>query len=94
MSSKVDNICSTRKFTNKINLEQLFESLIQNNTVSEYRVNYNSQKFPGLFIKFSGRSIGGTLMVFKSGNINYVGVKTPRNFLKLDEWIKKWINYV
>ena len=90
LSTKVDNICGTRKLTNKINLEQLFECLIQDNNFSEFRVNYNSQTFLGLFIKFSGKSICGTLSIFKSGTINYVEVKTPRNFLNLDEWI----NYV
>ena len=57
-------------------------------------MNCNAQKFPGLFIKFSGESICGTLMVFKSGSINYVGVKTPINFLQLDKWIKVWIKDV
>ena len=78
---------------NNINLETLFQALV-NHTSNEFKVSYNSQKFPGLFIKFQGNLLTGTLIVFKSGKINSVGLKRPNNFLVLDQWINEWIGYV
>ena len=93
LTTKVDNICGTRNIGGKINLESLFTNLIEYSSV-EFRVNYNSQKFPGLFIKFLGNSPNGTLIVFKSGKINCVGLKSLNNLLELDEWIDKWVQHV
>ena len=61
---------------------------------NQYKVNYNSQKFPGLFVKFKGKQLTGTLLVFKSGKINYFGIKRPNQFLELDNWIESTINNV
>ena len=36
----------------------------------------------------------GTLLVFKSGKINSVGIKQPNHFLELDKWIESKIDYV
>ena len=93
LSTKVDNICGTKNVRHKIKLETLFVELV-NHTSKEFKVNYNSQKFPGLFIKFRGNLLTGTLIVFKSGKINLVGLKRPSNFIELDKWINKWIQYV
>lgn len=93
LTTKVDNICGTRNIGGKINLEGLFASLIKCSAI-KFRINYNSQKFPGLFIKFLGHSPSGTLIVFKSGKINCVGLKRPNNLLELDEWIDKWVHHV
>ena len=93
LSTKVDNICGTKTMRNNINLETLFQDLV-NHTSNEFKVSYNSQKFPGLFIKFQGNLFTGTLIVFKSGKINSVGLKRPNNFLVLDQWINEWIGYV
>ena len=90
LSTRVDNICATRKAFKPINLDYLFKKIAQND-VSEYRVNYNTQKFPGLFIKFSGSPITGTLIIFRSGAINCLGIKNPRQFLEVDEWINEWV---
>lgn len=92
-STKVDNICATRRTHSKINLNRLFQNLtfLKSNV---YKVNYNSQKFPGLFVKFLGFPIKGTLIIFKSGNINYVGIRSPRNFIEIDNWLNKWIKNV
>ena len=60
----------------------------------EFRINNNSQKFPGLFIKFLGHSPTGTLMGFKSGKINCVRLKEADNLKELDEWIDKWVHHV
>jgi hypothetical protein len=93
LSTKVDNICGTKDIGSNLNLDNLFKNLIECRSI-EFKVNYNSQKFPGLFIKFKGNPLTGTLIVFKSGKINYVGLKKPKHFLELDEWINKCIYYV
>ena len=93
LSTKVDNICGTKYIGGNICLDDLFKCLVESNC-SEFKINYNSQKFPGLFIKFDGRTLNGTLIVFKSGKINTVGLKRPKHFIKLEEWIKNRINYV
>ena len=90
LSTKVDNICATRRTQSKINLNNLFENLTLLKS-AVYRVNYNRQKFPGLFVKFLGFPSKGTLIIFKSGNINYVGIKSPYNFIQIDNWVNKWI---
>ena len=90
LSTKVDNICACRRTKIKINLDILFNKLTSSNSTL-YRVNYNAQKFPGLFVKFLGFPIKGTLTIFKSGSINYVGVKTPYNFIEIDQWVNKWV---
>ena len=90
LSTKVDNICATRRTHSKINLNSLFQKLtfLKSNV---YKVNYNSQRFPGLFVKFLSSPIKGTLIIFKSGNINYVGIRSPCNFIEVDNWLNKWI---
>ena len=93
LSTKVDNICGTKFIGGNICLDDLFKCLVKSNS-SQFKINYNSQKFPGLFIKFDGRTLTGTLIVFKSGKINTVGLKRPSHFLELDEWIKTQIKYV
>ena len=47
----------------------------------KFKIHYSCQKFPGLFIKFDGRTLTGTLIVFKSGKINTVGLKRSSHFL-------------
>ena len=93
MSTNVDNICGTKYIGGNICLDNLFKCLVESNS-SQFRINYNSQKFPGLFIKFDGRTLNVTLIVIKSGKINTVGLKRPNHFLELDKWIKDRINYV
>ena len=93
VSTKVDNICATRRTKIKINLDNLFKKLSSSKS-RLYRVNYIAQKFPGMFVNFLGFPTKGTLIIFKSGSINYVGVKSPNNFIELDEWINNWIHNV
>ena len=93
LSTKVDNICATKTIKGKVCLDLLFRELVESNS-TQFRVSYNSQKFPGLFVKFYDSKLTGTLLIFKSGKINLVGVKSPNQFLKLDKWIESKINYV
>ena len=66
--------------------------MISNST--QFKENYNTQKFPGFFILFNGNTLTGSLMIFNSGKINSVGIKRPQQFLELDKWIKSNIHYV
>ena len=68
LSIKVDNICGTKYIGGNICLDNLFKCLVESNS-SHFKINYNSQKFPGLFIKFNGRTVTATMIVFKSGKI-------------------------
>ena len=93
ISTQVGNICATKITNGNNDLEILFKDLVKNNSL-KFKVNYNSQKFPRLFIKFYEKFIIGTLIIFKSGKINYVGLKSPNDFVRLDEWVNKWIHHV
>ena len=93
LSTKVDNICGTKYIGGNICLDILFKRLVKSNS-SQFKVNYNSQKFLGLFIKFNGNTLTGTWLIFKSGKINSVGIKRPQQFLDLDKWIDSKIHYV
>ena len=74
-------------------LDKLFKKLVKSNS-TQFKVHYDCQKFPGLFIKFISHPLSGTLIVFKSGKINSVGIKRPKHFLELDRWIELNIDYV
>ena len=63
LSSKVDNICGTKYISGNICLDNLFDRLVISSS-THFKVNYNSQKFPGLFIKFNGNTLSGTLLIF------------------------------
>ena len=45
-------------------------------------------------MKVNGNTLCGTLLIFKSGKINSVGIKRPKQFLELDKWIDSEIHYV
>ena len=62
LSTKVDNICGTRYIGGNICLDSLFKRSVKSNS-TQFRVNYNSQKFPGLFIKFNSKTVSGTLLI-------------------------------
>ena len=93
MSTKVDNICGTNTIGRNRCLDILFKSLVKSNS-TQFKVSYNCQKFPGLFIEFCGNTLSGTLIDSKYGKINSVGLKRPDQFLKLDEWVDSKIQYV
>jgi len=65
---KVDNITAVHTINRQINLSRL-----ANKIRDLYRVNYNNEKFPGLFVKFSPC---GTLIIFHTGKIISIGCKS------------------
>ena len=83
ISTRVDNICATKNINGNIGVEILFKDLVKHNSLN-FKVNYNTQKFPGPLIKFYKEFIVGTLIIVNFGKINYIGLKSPNEFVKLD----------
>lgn len=76
LSSMVDNIIATTDLKKKV----LLNDIIKNKSINYM---YNSERFPGLFIKFNW----GTSIVYHSGKIVIVGCKTIENLHKIREWL-------
>ena len=64
---KIDNIIATSGLNRQINLEKIFFE----SENSDFRLKYNREKFPGIFLK----SKFGTLILFHSGKIVILGCK-------------------
>jgi TATA-box binding protein (TBP) (component of TFIID and TFIIIB) len=66
---QIDNITVSLNLCKKINLKELpcFEDCIS--------VSYNSEKFPGVFIKFTC----GTIILFHTGKCIFVGIKKEKD---------------
>lgn len=75
ISFTVDNIIATTDLDKKVNLEKI--------TRERKNVIYNSERFPGLFIKFTQ----GTSIVYHSGKIVIVGCKTVQRLKKIEKWL-------
>ena len=71
LSAKVDDICGTKTISGNICLDILFKSLVKSNS-TQFKVSYNSEKILGLFIRFCGNTLSGTLIALKSGEISSV----------------------
>lgn len=65
----IDNIIAVSKFPEFLNLSKISQHTF------EGKIKYNSEKFPGLFIKFKE----GTVILFHSGKVVVVGCKTESN---------------
>jgi len=69
ISHKVDNIIATGSFDQSIDLQKIVDQKIYK------RVTYNSEIFPGLFIKFEI----GTAILFHTGKFVIVGCKNNQS---------------
>jgi TATA-box binding protein (TBP) (component of TFIID and TFIIIB) len=65
---KIDNLTAIYDAKTCIDLLRVVE-----NARSKYRVRYNKEKFPGLFI----RTDQGTFIIFHTGKVNLVGCQHP-----------------
>ena len=77
LNFKVDNIIATDDFHQHLNLKEIAQRKIFE------KVKYNSEQFPGLFIKFNT----GTVILFHSGKIVIVGCKTQQEVWKLSDLV-------
>jgi hypothetical protein len=66
LNFKIDNITATFNLNNEINLFKLYE--ISN------KVNYNPERFPGLFLK----DFEKTCIIFKNGKVIILGCKSEK----------------
>ena len=88
LNTQVDNICASLNLLKKIDLTKMFmkfNDIKKNN----FKVHYNNQKFPGMFIKFKKEFLNGTIIIFKSGKIIIIGLKSPSHFVEIYDWIIK-----
>ena len=69
-----------------IDFTRLFKKL-NNTKENKFTVQYNNQKFPEMFIKFHKKILIGTIIIFKSGKIILVGLKSPIDLIAINEWI-------
>ena len=86
LKRQVDNICATRNVMKNIDFTKLFIKL-NDTKENKFTLRYNNQKFPGMFIKFNKNYLTGTIILFKSGKIVVLGLKSPTNFIAINEWI-------
>ena len=86
INRQVDNICATRNVMKNIDFTKLFKKLNKTKE-NKFTLRYNNQKFPGMFIKFIKNYLTGTIIIFKSGKIILVGLKSPIDFIAINEWI-------
>jgi Transcription factor TFIID (or TATA-binding protein, TBP) len=74
ISQTVDNITASFSLKNKFNFLEIVEKFSD-----IAKVTYNSEKFPGIFIKFDK----GTVIVFHTGKCIIIGCKSIENL----EWL-------
>ena len=84
---KVDNLTATTVCDTKENLDQVFTNLN-----FKYRIKYNLQKFPALFIKYPAVKSYATVFIFSSGKVVCVGAKSQDQLKVISEWLKTEIN--
>jgi TATA-box binding protein (TBP) (component of TFIID and TFIIIB) len=76
VSYKLDNIIATSDLGKKISLSKIAQT-------NDFKVLYNNERFPGLFIKFDE----GTVILYHSGKVVIVGCKTVRRIEEITEWL-------
>lgn len=89
-SIKTDNITGSLNINKEIFLIDLIDSLNKNNYNEENNtiiLKYNNEKFPGLFVKVKNNQKNkvGTIIIFHSGKIIFVGCKTIENLKCLSQ---------
>lgn len=73
---QVDNIIATTDLYKKISLHKISQ-------MRNVNILYNSERFPGLFLKFGE----GTTILYHSGKVVIVGCKTVKRIKKIKEWL-------
>ena len=75
-SLKIDNITGSIDLKKELRIEGIIELVSSNDNFSNIKISYNNEKFPGLFLKL--KSVG-TIIIFYSGKVVFVGCKTKEN---------------
>jgi TATA-box binding protein (TBP) (component of TFIID and TFIIIB) len=75
-SLKIDNITGSIDLEKEVQIENIIKRVSSNASFSNLKISYNNEKFPGLFLKL--KSVG-TIIIFHSGKVVFVGCKTVEN---------------
>jgi TATA-box binding protein (TBP) (component of TFIID and TFIIIB) len=75
-SLKIDNITGSIDLKKEINIQKVINIVTKEEKFNNIKVSYNNEKFPGLFLKVKAV---GTIIVFYSGKVVFVGCKTLSN---------------
>jgi len=82
---KIDNITGSLDLKKELILKELIESTQKYPFEGEIFISYNNEKFPGLFLKIKKEKIKiGTIIIFHSGKIVFVGCKSLSNLKCLE----------
>ena len=79
---RVDNISATLNLFLKINIHDIIPYF-----KSKCNIGYNSEKFPGVFLKFKE----GTVIIFHTGKCVFIGCKTKRSLECLETFIQMYV---
>jgi hypothetical protein len=72
LSYSVDNITVSKDFMHNINIQNLLS-----NIPTDIKTTYNSETFPGVFLKFPNKT--GTAILFHTGKCVFLGCRTVNN---------------
>lgn len=75
-SLNIDNITGSFNLKKEVYLKKVIEIIQEDEQFRTIKVSYNNEKFPGLFLKV--KEIG-TIIIFYSGKVVFVGCKTLTN---------------
>ena len=85
--NSIDNITATTSCDRKQNLSLIFEKLYP-----KYKIKYNIQKFPAIFIKYPTKQSVVTVFIFSSGKVICVGGKSSDQLKQTSCWLRTVIN--
>jgi TATA-box binding protein (TBP) (component of TFIID and TFIIIB) len=81
---KIDNLTAVYDYKKKID-----QFKILNNSINNYLVRFNKEKFPGLFIKVEL----GTFIIFHTGKVNLVGCQNISHLQVLFEQLESILEH-
>ena len=93
MSTKVDTVYVIKYIYENVFSAILLKRLVESHS-RQYKVNYNSQKFPGRFYKAQRKYLILNMLIYKSAKKHCRNRKTGAIFLELDKRIDSEIHCV
>jgi TATA-box binding protein (TBP) (component of TFIID and TFIIIB) len=77
---KIDNITGSLNLGKEVYIQDIISSVKSNSFSKNIIISYNNEKFPGLFLKVKDKDIKvGTIIVFYSGKVIFVGCKSSED---------------
>jgi TATA-box binding protein (TBP) (component of TFIID and TFIIIB) len=87
LSYKIDNITVSKNFFRSFSIYCLISKI-----PSEIKITYNSETFPGVFLKFPNKE--GTAIIFHTGKCVILGCKTVKNIEHILETLSSIVKHV